>query len=380
MKRIAHIVSDEKFIDSAFNIFNLIENCKNTFYCLHLKANLEFIKCAEVEIIKTISNEWVAFLDTFDLVIFHSLIELRKKELLARLKETTQVLWIGWGADYYHLMGSSFDNLYLNHTDDILKLMKVHYRRRKIFELGSFKFYQNQIDKFKRFKLNNTEWISKINFFAPVLKSEYEIVKKNNPNFNAQFLEWNYPINLNTNLHIINKKSQVLLVGNSASYYNNHVDALLYLSKFKTSIKKIIAPLNYGGEPFYINKVVKNGIEIFDDKFFVLIEFYSKDKYYEIIENVSHAIFFSKRQLAMGNIYFLLSNGAKVFLLKQNPAFQFLKEKGFIVFSIDEICEKKLTSFLTKEESLANFTLAHDIMAHEKLLKNTRCLINSIPL
>jgi len=164
LKRIAHIVSDEKFIDSAFNIFNLIENCKNTFYCLHLKANLEFIKCAEVEIIKTISNEWVAFLDTFDLVIFHSLIELRKKELLARLKETTQVLWIGWGADYYHLMGSSFNNLYLNHTDDILKLMKVHYRRRKIFELGSFKFYQNQIDKFKRFKLNNIEWISKINF------------------------------------------------------------------------------------------------------------------------------------------------------------------------------------------------------------------------
>ena len=75
------------------------------------------------------------------------------------------------------------------------------------------------------------------------------------------------------------------------------------------------------------------------------------DQYQQILAEVKVAIFGMKRQEAAGNIFQLLNLGAKIFLREQNTLLTWLRNKGFIVFSIEKDLQsiKQITELSDQE-------------------------------
>ena len=140
-----------------------------------------------------------------------------------------------------------------------------------------------------------------------------------------------------------------IFLGNSASPFNNHLDALEHLSDLTTDLK-IVAPLSYSGSDEYIQKVCVAGSKKFGKQFVPLLDFLPMDEYYSLMENVKAAVFFNLRSQAAGNILWFLTNNIPVFMLEENNLYKMLTDSGIVVYSV----QKDLDGFLKDGEGFIN--------------------------
>lgn len=130
-----------------------------------------------------------------------------------------------------------------------------------------------------------------------------------------------YPSNLDkTTLDKLYKKKQEklhkrinILVGNSATVTNKHLEAFDFLSKFKEEDIKIICPLSYGDNE-YAKKVIEYGEGLFSNKFVALQDYMPIEEYSELLSTVDIALFNYMRQQGTANIEILSYFGAKLFI------------------------------------------------------------------
>ena len=127
-----------------------------------------------------------------------------------------------------------------------------------------------------------------------------------------------------------------ILVGNSATQTNNHIDIFEKLKKFKDKNIKIFTPLSYGDKE-YAKEVVKEGQMIFKNKFVPLFDFMEYKLYFEYLCTIDIAIFAHNRSQDMGNIINLLGLGKKVYMRKDTTPWVFFKSKSIEIFDFDEI-------------------------------------------
>jgi hypothetical protein len=128
-----------------------------------------------------------------------------------------------------------------------------------------------------------------------------------------------------------------ILVGNSATYTNNHIDSFKIITKCNLhSDSNIVCPLNYGSQQ-YQSLLLDIGKKYFGDRFKPLLTFLSFKQYIELLGTCSHAIMNHIRQQAGGNILIMLFLGAKVFLDKRSPFYNHYKKMGITIFSIEDL-------------------------------------------
>ena len=125
-----------------------------------------------------------------------------------------------------------------------------------------------------------------------------------------------------------------ILIGNSASETNNHLEVFELLKNFNISEKKLVVPLSYGDKN-YAERICKEGEELFENNFSPLTTFMSLEAYNDIIQKCSIVIMNHYRQQAIGNIVSMLWMGAKVYLDERNTFYHYLKRIGVSVYSID---------------------------------------------
>ena len=139
----------------------------------------------------------------------------------------------------------------------------------------------------------------------------------------------NFPVNIGTIDSILVDKmffekeeiGDNIIVGNSISLENNHLDAFFSLKHLNLKNRKIIVPLSYG-ETFEGLKdhLILEGQKSFGlNNFFPIIGFVERQEYNQIICSCSVAILNHNKQHAWGNILTFLYIGLKVFLNKTNP-------------------------------------------------------------
>ncbi|GAH80465.1 unnamed protein product, partial [marine sediment metagenome] len=88
--------------------------------------------------------------------------------------------------------------------------------------------------------------------------------------------------------------NKLLLLGNSGSPSNNHLDLMIRLSEMKKQNFKIICPLSYG-PPTYINKIVEKGKNLFGERFIPLLKFLKPDIYFSILKQIDIAVMYHNR-------------------------------------------------------------------------------------
>ncbi len=193
--------------------------------------------------------------------------------------------WVIWGGDLYH------------------------YKYRQINK------EENEFEEVRK------RVLGKIDEFITGTKGDFELAKEIY-NKNAK---WKFSFSYLSNIIIKNYKVDFeklknkekfnVLLGNSASSANNHLETIEKLKKYQEKINKLICPLSYCGTKDYIEEVVKKGQEVFGERFIPLTDYLKREEYDKMLENeIDVAIFNHERQQAFGNITQLLAMGKTVYI------------------------------------------------------------------
>lgn len=356
--KILHLATDEKFVDLAYESFERVAPGCNSVI-VYGEEPLRYVKLAPDRVVNRFtsrSGALIRHLGEYDIVIIHSLVGIWYR-LLRKAPPSVRFVWIGWGFDYYDLVFGSESGGLLPRTAEFNRALSP--KRNALGRLRAFLsrcFYGDKLLS-----------ISHIHYFAPVLPEEYDLVMERLAACwsRPQFLSWNYG-NLEDNLVKGFEEEAVngvnVLVGNSASVTNNHVEAFLLLSSAPLRQYKIVAPLSYG-DARYRNIVEEVGKKMFGKNFLPLVDYMPVQEYVGIIQSCGFVVMNHVRQQALGNIVIMLYLGAKVFLREENPVYRYLKKLGVCIYTVQALA--------------VDSTMLEEGLSHEEKANNRRIMISN---
>ena len=307
--------------------------------------------------IYTSFNEYKRILASsqIDIIYFQSL-PVKYYRYFKYINPKTVVIWWCFGFEIYYplrfLPPMVGVNLYKPITLEYIQSHERYPYLKKIIR-SIYRLFRYPCDYVNRMKI-----LKRIDYFSPVLPIDYEMMKKN-PYFKAKPFMLNGGPGLFEDLHFsYYQYAQNILVGNSLTYTNNHLDIFDKIRHYKLTNQQYIIPINYGTD-YGTNKIAfKELAKLPDESVIWLDDFVPFEKYKVILSTVSHAIFGHMRQQALGNISRCLENGTKLFLYKDSLLYKQLIDFGFIVYTIeDDLCEEALKEPLSKEYAFRNYSI-----------------------
>lgn len=211
-------------------------------------------------------------------------------------------VWIIWGIDLYeyNYKKLSFRSRIKKYIEDKIK--------------KSFKYvvtiFEPDIDVYyKKFK-NNNFFCAPYGFTNDRFKQMDNLINKHNDE----------TVDLN------------ILVGHNGFMFNNHINTLKILNKFKFDNIRLFLPISYGNNPLYgkvsyVEALVSFVNFRYSNKVTLLRKLLPNDEYTQFLSKIDVAIFNSSRQNGLGNILQLLYMGKKVYLSKSSPLYDYFKTK-----------------------------------------------------
>jgi dTDP-N-acetylfucosamine:lipid II N-acetylfucosaminyltransferase len=354
---ILHIIDDEKFLVSAINLFENIFPGENIFLVgiSNVSYNnfhdLKDLTCIYFKKIDTSEYEeyYVDLSKKVDFILFHNIYKTYKLKLLNKYAITVETGWTFWGAEFYGL-NPFYEPLLPETKRTYLKSLPLKTYIKKTFFSRLKKYYYWYLLKkiFREDKLvytftNITEDIDLLESFT------------NCETIRGWFSYYNY--NPQSKIEFDQALKKNILIGNSSSETNNHLDAFNLIKKIDLCNKEVYIPLNYG-DIKYKDLVTKQATTIFKEQAKPITDFLSLQDYTRIINSCSVLIMNHKRQQGFNTIMMALANGCKVFIREENTIFKMLKREGFLVFSIQkDIQLKNALQVLTLEEQKFNLKL-----------------------
>lgn len=174
--------------------------------------------------------------------------------------------------------------------------------------------------------------------------------------------------------HLINsKKVRNILVGNSTSPTNNHIDIFNMLLQYKEDDIVIYCPLSYGIFLDYRDEVIRIGKELFGVKFIPLLDFMTIENYRLFLSDIDIAIFNHNRQEAMGVTVSLLALKKIVYMKPGTTAYLSLVERGIKVF--DNTIIKNGELYKDRDVSV-NICKIHEYYSVDVLKKSLNDIFN----
>ena len=239
---------------------------------------------------------------------------------------------------------------------DILVLYNLDFFKDQVKRILPFLF-QNEISFYRAIKRSDA--------FVSVFKDEYKYLIKH----------WNHlPIFIRLsqdglrlyskeiNFELEYPKSNTVVIGNSRSQYNNHLDILESIETCDLDQKINIKLLfNYGPNNKYTQKVREKADCIANVT--LIDSFITSNEFIDFYGPVAAFVNNSFRQMALGNIFMALHRGVKVYLNKKNPTYPWLKNEGLYIYEIKDLKNDLETGHihLTKSE------IEHNLKCLKKL-------------
>ena len=171
---------------------------------------------------------------------------------------------------------------------------------------------------------------------------------------------------------------QNILLGNSASETNNHVEILGILSRHDLGSRKVIVPLSYGDHEYRSN-IIEIGKRMLGNAFVPLVDYMPLHEYSSIVASCNVVIMNHLRQQALGNIGTALYQGAHVFLDPSNPVYQFFIEKKAIVQSTQNLLSGALPlAGLHADDISRNRSVLESFWGQEQVHANVAALLSKV--
>ncbi|WP_445958144.1 TDP-N-acetylfucosamine:lipid II N-acetylfucosaminyltransferase [Yeosuana sp.] len=334
-----HIATDEKFINSISWQFDKINKTKNKFIILLDTVKTEVKYVALKENFQTIlkNRKGLQFcakeINNNDITFFHGLNYFQSRIVL-KADHKAHLVWCFWGGEFYDNPKALINNVIGEQTKKAFVEKTI---RNKIKSFLRPLFYSLK-NRTKTPEKNVLEAAKKIKYFGILYKEEMEYFRdlgylsKNVSLFRMTY----YPLEfLFKGIEHIKVKGQNILLGNSASLTNNHIEAFDILKDFNLEDRELIIPLSYG-DMNYGHQISEIGKSIFGENIRTIFDFMPLDKFNMLLSSCNVVIMNHYRQQAVGNIIAMLWIGAKVYLNESNTIYHYLKRIGIFVFSIEK--------------------------------------------
>ena len=401
---ILHISRDEKFLDSAINIFEGAAPGQNKYviwqqdphekipsyfyrFSINGQNRIKSFPAKKLEtaenlkfIVKNQDRVTYAFYGTnsfFDLIgdlsqyraiVFHSLVYNQAKlAVTIRKKSKIPLIWSPFGYEVYNMLPEF--------KRDLSKPLTA-----KKFK-STISLSEKLLNSLNTLKGKTVKKaIKQMGFCVIAIDQEYDLYREK-IGITAKHLWFSYyPVDKLIDERNKNFTGNNILLGNSSTPSNNHFEALEFLSKLDIKDRVIISPLSYGDKK-YGELVAEKGIALFGNKFRPLKEFMPLAEYNQIIMSCNIVIMNNIRQEAFGNILTALMFGATVYLNNENTIYQYLVSLGVKIFSINEhfdSSETRKLETLSTLEIKSNKEIISQKFSFENIVKNTQKLIADI--
>lgn len=324
---IIHIHTDPKFINSSHNIEG--EEFENIIILIGSKGKYNgihknFIKYYDYSL--NGFRKLISLCKTMNMVILYSL-DFPKAYIANRLPKSVIVIWRFFGTELYSRIP---EHVHSKKTKEILKFEERHHLNlwlKRIFSnyLGIIKYRAISTSEINKAIFIRTD------FFLGLFRSEYLFLKSFWEDL-PPFLQINLPPYSKANT-LKKRKTNLVILGNNRRPYNNHLDILEGLKGKNINHLKFLLIFNYGSTGMYSEAVKKEANKI--DEIKILEDFLSLKMFKELYAQADAFVLNGQRQMAMGNILEAFQNNVKIYLNKQNVIYPWLKESGFMVFTID---------------------------------------------
>jgi len=362
--KILHVFTDSFFFESVSIFFDSLDNVDNLYLFYTKKKNYKFSKIRSPQKI-TVVHSYNDYVSNFhradiDIIYFHS-IHFKFYKYFKFIDESKIVIWWCFGTEIYSkgITNSTILPLkiYKPLTYSYLKShLTIRERLISIFRLVFGWHYASQRKKA----------IERVDYFAPVLPQDYYMMKKWCTYLRAKpfMLECGPEAPLSKSFNYLSTPGNIL-VGHSLTYTTNLLDILPLFDNIEISKnRKILVPISYGkdyGGITNFEEMINNDNILWLDKIIPLPE------YTELFKSITHAVFGMIRQQATGNVDLCICNGVKMFLYKDSIVYQYLKSRGYFVYTIEEdLTAEALITPLTHKEALHNYQLLQSKLNNNK--------------
>lgn len=373
MPRILHIATDEKFINAANFVFEKAFPESNTFLIVKPSANpvLRYVKAeSNVEFIVQSSETRRLIINrsrNYDVVVLHGVDSLKADVFLA--DEHKEKYWgIVWGAEVYNE-----NTLKVSLLGPKTTVLSQKLERRSLIEtLKSLYRRVRTKDQSLAHVGKVSAAISQLINIVSCFREEFDFFMDQKAiKANAKFIQFNYyPLEFLFKDESARIKGNNILVGNSASLTNNHLEAIDILSKLTLSERRVYIPLSYG-DSRYAKEVTRYAKQRLPRNAEPVEGFLPLAAYNELISNCGIVVMNHYRQQAVGNILAAIYLGAKVFL-NRTTLYDFLKRLGCCIYLIEEdlVLDKNAFQLLTESQVMHNRDILRREISLEKVIDN----------
>ena len=290
--------------------------------------------------------------------------------------------WIGWGGDYYPYIQNSLPSFILPKTRQI-------YKERFDKQYYGFDAIKNTLLEF--FKLARTSYSNQLNkntIHKTINRLDFLWVNPEDmPAFENTFHNFNrcyhrlfyYSAEETFEPGPARFNGPDILIGNSATPTNNHLDLLELLRLVDLDNRQIIMPLNYGDKD-YANKVVTFAKRLFGTRVRPLLHYMTLQQYHSEISTCSTVLMNHVRQQAATTISTSLYKGARIFLRNENTLRRFYRQLGIKTQSIqDDLArDSNWCEPLTEEETSHNRKQLKAYWGHDVAITQIKQLCSMI--
>jgi len=374
--QILHIAQDEKFISAAQYLFEKAFPRQNRFIIIKAAADppLRYIDDQlDAEFIvrsQSTVSDLLAFSKKAKVVVFHGLNPL-KGDMFLKSPEKQKFVGIIYGGEVYNsrISGDDFLGDKTRELDEKLKETSIIDRIKDF--LRWIKYYDMH-HLYEDVKMEDVFY--RMNSFGFTSKSTYEgYIKRGIINPTSQMIPFSYyPLEYIIKDDTLRATGPNILLGNSASATNNHLEAIDFLKKLEIKERQVVTPLSYGFDN-YANVIESYGYQQLSDNFVSVREFMPLEQYNKLISNCGFVVMNHYRSQAMGNLITSIYLGAKVFL-NETDAYKHFRDIGCYVYSISEDLVKNGKASLTP--------LTEDQVAHNRQILrdelSTQVLVNKL--
>jgi glycosyltransferase involved in cell wall biosynthesis len=260
--------------------------------------------------------------------------------------------WMVWGGDLYNLPGidhSCYEAITLDYIQNDRSMNTLLYHAKVI--LGHRPFLKAAYRKVK----NILTW----------MPQEYEFACDHLPveaTHQFFFYENQQPYQALDGIKGEPPRSErlTLLLGNSGTPSNNHLDAVRFLSEHRIKAD-LVVPVSYGDRR-YISFLRKNLHYAFGKVTFV-DQFLPFEDYVKLLASADALVMNTIRPMGYGNILMMLYMGKPVFLNPRNTSLSALEASGIICPPLSA-----LPGVLTRGMVINNRHKVVDLLSHERLL------------
>lgn len=306
-----------------------------------------------------------------DMVVLYDL-NFPKAYIANRLPLSVKVIWRFFGLELYGKIPEYVlsEQTIKASAKDIQHYDFLYFRNKLALLYSFFRFKTTPGNEFEKAAF------SRIDYFHGLSAKEYQFLKKIWPQL-PPFLQISYSPHTEIN-DFREKTSNLIIIGNNRSNYNNHLDVIELIQNSNMRSKyQFLMFFSYGENNGYTDEVRAKAAEVREIK--VLEDFLASEKFNQLYSDADALVLNGHRQMAMANIFQALRSNAKVYLNNKNVILDWLKEEGFLVFSVNnfisDLDSQKIS--LTENEAIHNqhqfmkFTAKYNQQEfHNTLLKN----------